>query len=74
MEINRWAFRRPPGSTGPNQHWAMDFMRDYLIIGCWFRMLAPADLYGRCCAEIIRTDNGPEFTEKALALWRMGRE
>lgn len=86
----------PPGPTGPNQHWAMDFMSDCLMNDRRLRMLTVVDLYDRrCpvievdhsltgervarvlerlkalgqCAVIIRTDNGPEFTGRALDLW-----
>ena len=90
----------PPGPTGPNQHWAMDFVSDCLINGRRLRMLTVVVLYDHCCPVIevdhsltgervarvlerlnvlgqcpviIRTDNGPEFTGKALDLWAHGR-
>lgn len=86
----------PPGPTGHNQQWAMDFMSDCLENGRRIRMLTVVDLWDRrCprievdhsltgervvrilerlraegeCPEIIRTDNGPEFTGKALDRW-----
>ena len=90
----------PPGPTGPNQHWAMDFMSDCLLNGRRPRVLTVVDLFDRSCPVIevdhsltgervarvlerlsalgqcpavIRTDNGPEFTSKALDLWAHGR-
>lgn len=63
---------RPPSPMGPNQHWAMDFMSDCLMNGRRLRMLTVVDFYDRCCPVIIRTDNGPEFTGKALDLWAQG--
>jgi len=85
-----------PGPTGPNQHWAMDFVSDCLENGRRLRVLTVVDLFDRRspvievdhsltgnrvartlerlsavgqCPAIIRTDNGPEFTSKALDSW-----
>lgn len=46
----------PPGPTGPNQQWAMDFISDGLVNGRRLRMLTVVDLYDRCC-PVIEVDH-----------------
>lgn len=85
-----------PRPTGPDQHWAMDFMSDSLLNGRRVKVLTIVDLWDRRCLwleadhsltgdrvvrvleqlratgqrpKLLRTDNGPEFTGKALDAW-----
>ena len=41
-----------PGAVGPNEHWAMDFMRDTLSDGRAFRTLNVVDAFSRECLAI----------------------
>ena len=41
-----------PGATAPNEHWAMDFMRDTLADGRAFRTLNIVDAFTRECLAI----------------------
>lgn len=41
-----------PGATQPNEHWAMDFVRDTLSDGRAFRALTLVDVYTRECPVI----------------------
>lgn len=41
-----------PGATTPNEHWAMDFMRDTLADGRAFRTLNVVDAFTRECVAI----------------------
>jgi len=52
--------RRPPvparlglRATGPNQVWCLDFMKDFLLDGRGFRMLAIVDEYTRECLAFL---------------------
>ena len=46
----------PSAPTGPNQHWAIDFVSDCLINGRRLRMLTVVDLYDRRC-PVIEVDH-----------------
>jgi putative transposase len=60
----------PPGPTGPNQHWAMDFVSDCLISGRRLRMLTVVDLYDRCC-PVIEVDHSLTGERVARVLERL---
>jgi putative transposase len=60
----------PPGPTGPNQHWAMDFMSDCLMNGRRLRMLTVVDLYDRRC-PVIEVDHSLTGERVARVLERL---
>ena len=49
-----------PGASRPNQRWSMDFVRDRLADGRWFRILTVVDQYTRecLCAYADRSQTG----------------
>jgi len=60
----------PPGPTGPDQHWAMDFMSDCLMNGRKLRMLTVVDLYDRRC-PVIEVDHSLTGERVARVLERL---
>jgi putative transposase len=59
--------------TQPNHVWCMDFMHDRLVGDARkaFRLLTVIDIFTRECLalEVIRCDQGTEFTAEALDQW-----
>ena len=42
-----------PGATAPNQRWSMDFMRERIAEGRWFRILTVVDQFTRECLCLL---------------------
>jgi putative transposase len=50
----------------PNQRWAMDFVRDRMVDGRWFRILTVVDQYTRecLCTPADRSQSGENVAEQ----------